>query len=665
MEISKRQLKMIERALKLKQGNPKTPIKDVHKLFEQSNENMHLLDKCRNLYDDLAEIRRKVNRNTRYVYGDQWGDIIDTPFGKMTEAEYIRTQRVVPLTTNVIRKLINSALGIYYQMQQEPIAVARDKDESKYGEMMTVMLQYVLQINAFKEIDRRAFEEAMITGFYISRDNFSWDNERERYDIDMHFESLSNLFFNSNMKDIRMKDLDIIGFLRDYSIDELLGEFAESKEQAKQLEEIYSYVLHRNEGHYNRDYLDNRTTQHKDFYGSDDPTKCRVIEVWSLEQKSRLKVHDRLTGEYYKAEEDEKDRFDQINAQRVKELGEAGGKLKEALLIEYEFYFDRYWYYRYLTPRGYCIKEGETPYAHGSHPYTISAYPLVNGEVHPKVSDVIDQQRYINRLITQRDIANGISMKGLTVYDVNSLRNAGLTPKDMDEALSKPGSSIGLDLKNGVMPQQIFTPPNVGGDMELTQMMLQMIGDIFGNSMATRGETPANGTPLGIYAIQAQQTSTNMADFIGWYHATNQRRFLKLIKLIQQYYTEPMYLNVAGRNYSEEAKVYTPNKVGNVDFDVLITQSSNSPLYRFEAENILQFIVQSGLLQNLDMAIFYAENSQSQFSGQLAEKLKSLKQEQEQMAEQMAEQQTQVAPANPFPTIEGGELPQEEQVITQ
>ena len=66
----------------------------------------------------------------------------------------------------------------------------------------------------------------------------------------------------------------------------------------------------------------------------------------------------------------------------------------EVPLIEYEYMIQSYWYYRYLSPFGDILDEGESPYSHGSHPYTMKAYPFVDGELHSFVSDIIDQQRY-------------------------------------------------------------------------------------------------------------------------------------------------------------------------------------------------------------------------------------------------------------------------------
>ncbi len=74
-------------------------------------------------------------------------------------------------------------------------------------------------------------------------------------------------------------------------------------------------------------------------------------------------------------------------------------------LIKATWFIDDYWYFYYLSPFGDILKEGETPYEHGSHPYIFKAYPFIDGEIHSFVADVIDQQRYTNRLITLFGIA--------------------------------------------------------------------------------------------------------------------------------------------------------------------------------------------------------------------------------------------------------------------
>lgn len=48
---------------------------------------------------------------------------------------------------------------------------------------------------------------------------------------------------------------------------------------------------------------------------------------------------------------------------------EAGMPEDEVPLIKATWFVDDYWYFYYLSPFGDILREGETPYEHGSHPY--------------------------------------------------------------------------------------------------------------------------------------------------------------------------------------------------------------------------------------------------------------------------------------------------------
>ena len=96
-------------------------------------------------------------------------------------------------------------------------------------------------------------------------------------------------------------------------------------------------------------------------------------------------------------------------------------------LIEYKLIEDEYWFYTYMAPDGTVIADGETPYEFHSHPFTVKLYPYVNAEVHPFMGNIIDQQRYINRLIIMHDMAARSAAKGLTIFPIESI------PDDMNK----------------------------------------------------------------------------------------------------------------------------------------------------------------------------------------------------------------------------------------
>ena len=105
-----------------------------------------------------------------------------------------------------------------------------------------------------------------------------------------------------------------------------------------------------------------------------------------------------------------------INEERIQEGLAAGMEREDIPLIKAEWFMDDYWYFYFLTPFGQILQEGEPPFEHKSHPYVFKIYPFIDGEPHSFVSDVIDQQRYVNRLITLYDSIMRASAKGVLLF---------------------------------------------------------------------------------------------------------------------------------------------------------------------------------------------------------------------------------------------------------
>ncbi len=80
-----------------------------------------------------------------------------------------------------------------------------------------------------------------------------------------------------------------------------------------------------------------------------------------------------------------------------------------------------------MSPRGDVLWEGRSPFAHRSHPFAVYMSRLVDGEIYSFEEAIIDQQRYINRLITLNDFIMSASAKGVLVFPENAI------PKGMDK----------------------------------------------------------------------------------------------------------------------------------------------------------------------------------------------------------------------------------------
>jgi hypothetical protein len=595
-----------------------------------------------NAWTGLDRFREKAHRNRQYTFEDQWGDRIRVDCKWMTERESILAQGNVPLANNRIRGIVRSVLGVFQSAQADPVCSTPDRDETRKGELMSAAIRYVYRLNRLSGLDSVNFQYFLITGLAAYRSTFGW--RQDKMDVWTDVVNYNNIFFDNHMYDTRHWDCHLIGELHDVGLYDLMAQFAEgSPEKAEKLKNLYGHADAQTVA-FSESNLTESIKFRKEFFTAEDPSRCRIIEVWTKESRERLLVHDSLTGDFYKVETGERNALEAENAARVISQGAAGVAPEDMKLIEYEWFIDSYWYYRFLTPWGDVLKEGESPYWHKSHPYSFRVYPFFDGQVFPFVSDFIDQQRYINRLIMLQDFVTRSSAKGVLAIDEEAIPE-GSSPKDFANEWAVFNGVIVYTSKNGNArpPEQIVSSSTQLGVSEMLSIQLKLLEDISGVQGALQGKTPAAGTPAALYAQQVQNSATSLTELFNSFRELREDRDTKILKLIQQYYTEPRYINIAGNTgRATDANVYDPDVVRNAEFDLSIAENAATPGYRLAIHDFLMQLFQMGqitlseLLDNVDHEVF-------PFVDNLLQAVHAREQESQQAQQAMA----QGVPANP------------------
>lgn len=544
-------------------------------------------------WNQMSDFRRERERNKRYTYGYQWDDIVtvneDGCIKKMTEGEYIKKQGNVPLKNNMIRRLVRNVVGVFRSQSKEPTCTARDRDEQKLGETMSTILQCNRQLNRMSEVDARTMEEFLISGFIVHRKSYGWRNGKE--DCWTDYVQPNNFFIDNNMRDFRGWDVSCLGEVHDISFGELCEQFAQSPEDYQKLKDIYAYAMDKqviSTTMASFGYSNNNDT---DFLVPRDYGRCRVIEVWRKEQKPRYRCHDYQNGDIFKINvEDYNYYVTQVNKERM-ELGRANGMEDDEMpLVEAEWFMDDYWYFYYLSPFGDILKEGETPFEHGSHPYVFKAYPFIDGEIHSFVADVIDQQRYTNRLITLYDWVIRATAKGVLLIPEDCLGDH--DPQEFADAWTQVnGVIVFKPSKSGQLPTQIAANATNIGIGELLNLQLKFFEDISGVNGALQGKPGYSGTSAALYNQQTQNATTSLLDLLEAFSYFVRDGAYKDVKNMQQFYDTKRVFNIAGKAGSQI--VYDPKKIRDVDFDLNISESTTTPAYRQIANDFLMQLWQS------------------------------------------------------------------------
>lgn len=574
-------------------------------------------------WSNMDDFRRERERNKRYTYGDQWDDTITVDGCRMTEGEYIQKQGNVPLKNNLIRRLVRNVIGVYRSQSKEPVCNARDRDEQKLGETMSTVLQYNMQLNRMNELYARTMEEYMVGAFVVHRKWYGWRNDK--LDCWTDYVNPNRFFVDTNMRDFRGWDVTCCGEIHDISFGDLLGQFAQAPSDYERLANIYRAANNM------RGFVSARasfgvSTHRKDidFLLNTDESLCRVIEVWRKETKPRYRCHDYNNGDVFKIDvNDKKALVDDVNQQRL-EQGLSLGMAKEDIpLVKAEWFVDSYWYYYYLTPFGDILAEGETPYAHKSHPYVFKAYPFIDGEIHSFVSDVIDQQRYANRLVTMYDWIMRASAKGVLLVPDECLGDQ--SPEDFADAWTRFNGVVLYHAKPGVpAPTQVANNSTNIGISELLNLQLKFFEDISGVHGALQGRQGTTGTSGMLYAQQAQNATTSLLDLLDSFSQFVVDAAYKDVKNIQQFYDQKRTFNIAGRQATQIE--YDPEKIRDTEFDLSIVESTATPVYRQIANDYLVQFWQSGqitLQQLLEVGDFT-------FADQLLQSIKSQQQQMQQ-----------------------------------
>jgi hypothetical protein len=549
-----------------------------------------VLMEAQHYWNQMDDFRHDRERNKRYTYGFQWDDVICVDGKKMTEEDYIKTQGNVPLKNNLIRRLVRNVLGVYRSQLKEPTCTARDRDEQKLGETMSTILQCNMQLNRMNEVNARSMEEFLISGFIVHRKSYGWRNGKE--DCWTDYVQPNNFFIDNNMRDFRGWDVTCLGEVHDVSFGQLCEQFAHTPQEYRRLKEIYKWAARRE---YIASYAERfgySRLENYDFLLTSEPGRCRVIEVWRKEQKPRYRCHDYQNGDIFKIEvSDYEEQVANVNRERMQMAKEAGMPEDEVPLIKATWFVDDYWYFYYLSPFGDILKEGETPFEHGSHPYVFKAYPFIDGEIHSFVADVIDQQRYTNRLITLYDWIMRASAKGVLLMPEDCLPD-GVSMEDIAESWAEfNGIIVYKPSQSRQIPQQVANNSTNIGITELLNLQLKFFEDISGVNGALQGKPGFSGQSAAMYNQQVQNSTMALLDMLECFSQFTIDGAYKDVKNMQQFYDTKRVFNIAGKSGAQIE--YDPKKIRDVEFDLSITESTSTPAYRQLANDWLMQLWQA------------------------------------------------------------------------
>ena len=587
-----------------------------------------LLQRCWQAWNNLEAVRMTRDRAKRYCYGDQWGDTVrvykNGYYYDMTEREYLKRKGSVPLSNNVMVSILNTLVGMYAKQGTEPVCFARTRSSQSLSDMMSATMQCNWQNTQMEDLLKHALEDYLIGGVMVCRETYE-DRTQEIEDSWTDYIEPNYVFWEGG-SDPRHLDLSLIGVLHDESVNDLYKKFAREEYglSIDDLNRIFDI---------DPDNSQTEGTMHNDTndlsnISFDIPSRrghyVRVIEAWTTETKYRYQCYDPIaTNEsdaYFRIECDDKVLIAELNAKNVerkKQYDLMGVPPEDRAYITAKKVADKYWYYTFMAPDGTVLCRGETPYDFKSHPFSVKFYPYVNGEIHPFMGNVIDQQRYINRLIIMNDMAIRSSAKGVWLIPTQVLD--GMTPEEFAEQATEYDGMIFYTPK-ATLPNSrpdIITSNAVNlGTNELLQMELNLIREVSNVSGALQGKTPTAGTSASRYAQESQNASTSLYSILKDMESFTECVAQKKCMMIKQYYDNGRPIFNRDNTYPME---YDRLAARDIMFKISIKNAAATASYQNNINDKLDRLLEIGAIN----IVQYLQNLNEPFADKLLQDVQS------------------------------------------
>ena len=444
---------------------------------------MKILTAAYEAWSAAASFRANRSRYKRFTYGDQWSDIVMDGDKRVTAAQRAVAHGRRPMTNNLLRRVVKSVVGRYRYNRQETLVLE--------GE-----LKRLYEENDLDELDCRSLEEFLISGCTVQR----VCRERTLHGTGTWVTTVSpERFFVNRVTDQRGWDCELVGMLHDWSLAETIIRLAgPDRKRARVITEAYSDANTRTMP------LELGNGQNSLSFYNSTHGRCRVIEVWTLEAIERLRCHDTERASYFSLPLSAGKRLKALNSSR-RERGKG--------IVDYQWEAVTRWRCRWYAPDGTLLHTHLSTAPDGRHPFHFRFYPMIDGEIHSLVEDVIDQQIYINELISLIDHVVSCAAKGVLLFPSEE-KLPSMSWEEIADRWSTPDGIIPVKGRSIRPPSQVTAATGNCGAKELLETQMKMFEEVSGVADVLMGRTQNGNIGAEHYENQVKNALIAIADIL-------------------------------------------------------------------------------------------------------------------------------------------------------
>ncbi len=568
-----------------------------HRIFSNDGYYMRLVREAAHYYADMEPLRKKWSRANDFFMGRQLNDKIVHNGRTMTVEQLLKLKGLPIFQNDIISDKVLTMKGVLRQESMAATCKSTDSNEDMFAALFSEFLRKNDGINERQEYNSEQFLRHLVYAFICGKVSYTYRDGREDVFLDKPD------IYKLSLPPFEKSDLSDVSFIceaHDMLWPELLKQFGvdkngnASRKAEEELKGIYAQMGDNLHGL--RPTGMNQRSSGDDYYHSTVVGKYRVLEIWKKERNRSLWCHDYATAEVGFRPLREKAEIDAENARRLSDnimkdenglpiLDENGQERyyidpDEVQLIDYKVKIEEFWYYRFLSPNGYLLAEGVSPYrvlrnGYGErfHPYVFLAYPCLEGETRSFVDRCIDKQRATNHYMIMFDSILGNSLKAVAIDEEAEGKHQ--TLEEMIDQSSRPNGVIIYNSSKG-NPPQALQGNNIPSGLEW--MIAQNQGMVTSQSGVQGALQGVHYNTSGKqYQAEVAQASTTVADYFGAFYAFCIRISKKQLWLMQQFYDSNRSVKVSGEDVRQYWNDVT---MEDVNFDLQMDMDAYSAVMR-------------------------------------------------------------------------------------
>jgi len=568
-----------------------------HKHFSNDGFYRKLMQKAAHYYDDMSPLRKKWTRANNYYMGRQLDDEVIYNGRKVKVKDLLKLRGLPEFQNDIISDKVLTLKGLMRQENMSCTCKSTDADEDMFAAIFSELLKQNDTLNERSQLNSELFEKFLIYAFLCVKVNHDYRQGRD--DIYLEQKDIYKLalppFEKSDLSDIKFiaeaHDMEWSDILRIFCKDENGNASRKAEEELKQ---IYKAETDRIQSLRHTGF--NNANDSDDFYHSSTIGKYRVVEIWTLERNRALWCHDRATADVGYRPLSERDAIEAENERRKHDnvmrdenglpiLDAEGNEMyyvdpDHLQLIEYRIDIEEFWYYRFLSPNGYLLKEGCSPYkvtrdgySFYYQPYAFLAYPCLQGEIRSFIDRCEDKQNATNHYMLMLDSLLGHAMKGVAIDSKSVTPLQGLD--EMIANATKPNGVVIYNSEKGEAPKplaQNHLPQGLDWMINQNQSIVVSQSGVQGALQGVHRNTSGKQ-----YQMERESAATTVADYFGAFYSFQKRVCKIQLWQIQQFYDSHRSVKVSGEDFKQ---YYNPETMMDVNFDLTLDMDANSAVMR-------------------------------------------------------------------------------------